>query len=436
MAVITKKSMRSSSGMSTPVKALLLFVSLVLAVWISFVWLPHSHGHSPPSSVLSLSIHSANATTTNKVAAKSRAMARTASALGENRACTTNCVIDILSIGSNTRPELMEAQKKTFASHVSVRNFFAATEDDDDDPDCGKHLLPEDALQISIFCRKTRYFDPVTQAVMDQMQHFFAKPKYLQDKGSVAGKWMCAQRRPIFGLYKAFQAYQGNVNNLPDYLIVVDDDTYFNLELFPSYMTDATPRAPRVTPGCLLRFKHAKLTAPYGGMSTMFNRASLAYMMTPMFCPRDTAFCQQVRGNQVGERHMFQNGMSLIDLMHTYVSSYPYREYRTWNETEGYCLHSDWAVGYFVNFYNASRHVTIPMLNDTTFGHILPQDRMEAWHGSWGYSHLGRNFCKNDGNKFCQPKSVVCHYISADRMAELNNAVKADTPNRFRQAIQ
>ena len=43
-------------------------------------------------------------------------------------------IVDILSVASISQLDLLNAQQKTFASHVSVRNFFNATEDDDADP--------------------------------------------------------------------------------------------------------------------------------------------------------------------------------------------------------------------------------------------------------------------------------------------------------------
>jgi hypothetical protein len=42
--------------------------------------------------------------------------------------------VDILSVGSNLRLDYLQAQQNTFARHVSVRNFFNATEDTDADP--------------------------------------------------------------------------------------------------------------------------------------------------------------------------------------------------------------------------------------------------------------------------------------------------------------
>jgi len=56
--------------------------------------------------------------------------------------------------------------------------------------------------------------------------------------------WLCAQKRPARGLIKAIRAYQtqgddneSHFTSLPDYLIIVDDDTYYNMEHFSRYNT-------------------------------------------------------------------------------------------------------------------------------------------------------------------------------------------------------
>jgi hypothetical protein len=260
----------------------------------------------------------------------------------------------------------------------------------------------------------------------------------------MAGKWMCAQRRPLFGIHKVVQTYQGDENNLPDYLILMDDDTYFNLEEFPKWMTDSVPEQPRVVPGCLLRYADALFTLPYGGMSTMFNKASLAHLMRPIQCPDDTALCGQIQQDTVGERHLFRNGMSLVDLMHAFVSRYPYREHKSWNTTQGYCMHSDWTVAYFVNFYNVSRHVTTNLKGKfdrstrTLKGRgYVANDRMEAWDVYYDMFREKRgpySLCKNDGMENCRPESLVCHYIDADGMKELASKVQEQYPDRFKKS--
>lgn len=65
-------------------------------------------------------------------------------------------------------------------------------------------------------------------------------------------------------------------------------------------------------------------------------------MMTPIQCPRDSDICTTVQQNQIGEANVFQNGMSLIDLMQSLVINQPYRDLAKGGWKNGYCLHSDW----------------------------------------------------------------------------------------------
>jgi hypothetical protein len=63
----------------------------------------------------------------------------------------TTMMIDILSIGSVMRPELQQAQRETFASHESIRHFFAVTEHNDtSEPSCHVDLktMAQDATAL------------------------------------------------------------------------------------------------------------------------------------------------------------------------------------------------------------------------------------------------------------------------------------------------
>jgi hypothetical protein len=62
-------------------------------------------------------------------------------------------VVDILSIGSEYALDLLKTQRNSFASHITVRNFFNATELDDIDRSCHSDLTKEDAYAIAGQCR-------------------------------------------------------------------------------------------------------------------------------------------------------------------------------------------------------------------------------------------------------------------------------------------
>merc|ERR1719469_916106 len=69
--------------------------------------------------------------------------------------------------------------------------------------------------------------------------------------------WLCAQRRPGFGLgkkgiqYRAQTVRYGIQEAIPDYLFLIDDDTYINMELFSKHMQNIDPSEPLVYAGCL-----------------------------------------------------------------------------------------------------------------------------------------------------------------------------------------
>ena len=114
-------------------------------------------------------------------------------------------VIDLLGIGSNERPQLLEAQRESFGSHKSVRYFFNATEDDDDDPLCSAQLPQDQAWRICHYCSYTKKrYDPIQNEFLQYTRNYFAKKNWLRKKANPVG-WMCAQRRPLHGLYSTFQ---------------------------------------------------------------------------------------------------------------------------------------------------------------------------------------------------------------------------------------
>jgi hypothetical protein len=279
-------------------------------------------------------------------------------------------VVDILSIGSKTRPTLQTAQRVTFGSHASVRHFIAVDEDDDADPQCATHLTTQQVYQISRYCRAQPRLDIITTGtVAKYMRHKFAGRRWLKKKKSSVG-WLCAQRRPLHGLYKAFRQHYtslgSNTNNnnsaLCDLLVVLDDDTYWNMDVMHSMYQDDhhQSKLPLVRAGCLIRepIHQFNFTFPYGGFGLVLNKAALERLLVPINCRTenndssnsDDAICSRLSEDNIGERAFFHNGMNLIELMQAYAQNYPYHDFKNWashkikdgSEGGGYCLHSDW----------------------------------------------------------------------------------------------
>jgi len=339
-------------------------------------------------------------------------------------------VADILSIGSKRRPELLVAQQESFASHISVRHFFNATEqDDEDDPHCDEQITADQVYKISRFCRQQKYDE---RGPMMYVRNQYASIRWLKKKANPVG-WMCAQRRPLHGLYKVIQHYLREQDktgrmSLPDYLIIMDDDTYMNMEQFQRVIPNNTHSSvdPIVTAGCLVRLPmhYANFTFGFGGYGIIFNEAALRRLMEPIECPSEA--CAQVKRNLIGEEKLFQNGMSVAQLIRAFVMNKPFVDSDHWKDA-GYCMHSDWVMGYFVNWYNLSQHsILLPAMAN------VPQDRMETWQESQIY-YQPEGFCKNEHVQKCQPNSVTCHYMTAKAMVGFTNVVRANVqPGRFR----
>lgn len=130
-------------------------------------------------------------------------------------------VADVISIGSITRPEYLEAQVETWAKHVAIRDFWGFTELQDFDADCDSS--PVEALRnTEAKCKGMDNWDP-------HFKRFIAEYYGVTENGfkrSDQGGWICAQRRPGRALGWIHTHYSGfNETELPDLLLIVDDGT-------------------------------------------------------------------------------------------------------------------------------------------------------------------------------------------------------------------
>ena len=392
----------------------------------------------------------------------------------------TRCTIDILSIGSRTLPRLQKAQNTTWASHPSRRFFIAANELDDPDPNCSVNVTADYAYAMSRKCKKPRGREfwkqkNATNWLTDMWMNYFAREEWLKDKSNPGG-WMCAQRRftaalsKLLRLYReaAFAAAASGVDPsdiFPDYLILGDDDTAVNLtyiseklcrqpkererleqdvEREPKRSNDGkqlllepqAPNVPTVYAGCMVRpspVQLVKFSFPFGGFGTFFSRGALERFATPLDCNSNystedsrhsgkwsmSSFikgaCHHLSPStevHAGEHTLFTPGMSVSDLMGAFTAS-----------DDHFCVHSDWAVGYFVNFYNISRHTPIGDGNwHHEFDAQTPHGRMFALDSSLLYKRID-NYCNNGGADACRkhPTSAVCHRLSPENMADIFN---------------
>lgn len=115
--------------------------------------------------------------------------------------------------------------------------------------------------------------------------------------------------------------------------------------------------------------------------------------------------CSRLREDRIGEGHLFEEGMSVTDVMYKYVTNWKYVEAENNWKTDpnhlvppkfkeivkpgfhqlpkfipgGFCFHADWAIGCFVNHYYWSSRTTAPA---PAHFNNNPEDRLHSYRGS------------------------------------------------------
>jgi len=260
--------------------------------------------------------------------------------------------VDVLSIASMRQLDLLEAQRSAITSHTSVRNFFNATELDDLDPDC-QNITWDRVQAVSKFCRnRPNHLSSIFRHLRGQ----YARSEWLKKKQNPSG-WLCAQVRPFSGLMKAYSHYARSSEGLPDYFLIFDDDTYYNMELFRRSFESTDPSEAKVYAGCLVRLPihQVNFTFPFGGFGTIVSRGALRLFFQRINCQEfdkdsnysiivdvetkdSSTLCTKLKEDNVGELKYFTNGMNLVELMQKYSITEQYRNVFQW--TSGFCMHS------------------------------------------------------------------------------------------------
>lgn len=355
---------------------------------------------------------------------------------------TTGRSIDMISIGSENRPR--NVQEKTFARHKAVRYFFRFTEKHDThDPDCAENLSLQQVEGILDYCHANS-----TYPNLHLVSSHFSSRKFLLDKQkkNPAG-WLCAQKRPLVGLYRVLTEYYSTPagGSLPDYLFVMDDDSWFHIDLVLKQLREQHPAGQaHVIAGCLIRSQYDLSFSWYwGGFGVILTRAALERLLMPIHCERSnsdkSAFvqhvCHQLEENLLGEKTFFREGMTVVDLIYQYSTAQPYTSYKDWKTGIGYCVHSDMGLAFFFNYYHiADRPQSV---SDGEYKHY---DRLYAYNGTSEHKTKNLNgkvyksfgFCQHKSLSTCSTDSHLCHYIPNKLMLEMFDEIYASTPENFR----
>lgn len=322
--------------------------------------------------------------------------------------------MDILSIGSAMRPDYLQAQAQTFASLPAVRAFYPVTEVNDTDATCATDLTPVQYQAVVDFCKT-----PTQQSdtrVFRLMKWLFNPTLYNHNTSG----WLCAQKRPVEAVAQLLRGYAQTGNTFPDYLVIVDDDSYIaNMSSLVELLQAHPPNIPVVA--ATLPFTFQGFTFPWGGYGSFLTKAALQNMVHPIDCRiqhwwfdrRSQLACATLEWNALGEKRFFRNGMSVNDLMYEYSAQQPFVQSLHWREM-GFCMHSDHALAYFINSYHVALADDEPI--------VIPYDRQNPLVTRHGYTSLDGKVSKAEHEQ-CAGNITFCHYVEPSimfsRFAEL-----------------
>jgi hypothetical protein len=253
--------------------------------------------------------------------------------------------MDVLSSGSTTRWDYILAQQRTWGSHPSIRYFEGVNEAHHDLYNASCLGIKQKVLQCRNLGNKTtsdghrtRYFAPEI------------KPERVFTKKSEG--WMCAQHRPVIGLHGLYGPRYRHGKNIPDWLLLVDDDTVVHMNVMELAISNLNASVAHVLVG-----KHIFYGWPHGGFGVALSRAAILRLFLPNYCNNNNntndsrrltkdhdfetfskQFCQiSLQKNLISELEEFVDGMSVIDLM---LAIQLHRQ--------PFCWHSDWYMGWFL----------------------------------------------------------------------------------------
>mmetsp|Transcript_30694 Transcript_30694/g.74352 ORF Transcript_30694/g.74352 Transcript_30694/m.74352 type:complete len:485 (+) Transcript_30694:298-1752(+) len=374
---------------------------------------------------------------------------------------TTTTIIDFISVGSNTRHHYLDAQRESFhalshwaaasspSTNWTVRKIMTYTENDDSERHCSTNLTTRQVMQVSKFCRGRRTASFSWK--MNRMIQFFAHSQFLSKKGDDMIGWLCAQKRLPESFANGLKSYNNrNHDDLPDYLILIDDDTFINLPLMVPQLLKSYPKSQSYTvAGCLVASNVHGF--PWGGFGAIITKTAIQRLLQPLYCNFDdnstaakvhqlppnvatqrhrdltlhefeTLACNRIESNLIGERSVYETGMNLADLLQAYISRWNYTSVETWgsqpNDLPGLCLHSDWIIGVWLNTFFVGRAYGGSGITDKDEDRIHPYLQSDL-------ARQGPNSqCGFDSDEKCTNTTHICHHVSSQKMLEMSSRIR------------
>ncbi len=319
--------------------------------------------------------------------------------------------IDVISIGSLTRADYLKAQATTWASHVSIRHFWGITEIDDFDNECVS-MTPEEQSTHVQTCKSMQTNDPFINSFVSKYYGLSeGERSRIDDKG-----WICAQRR-IGRAFEWIQSqYHGSVDP-PNFLIVVDDDTFLDVTKLQMYLQreqESIESRPMGRAGCIFKENDSSIpwSIPYGGFGTYLNREAILQLIRPVSCDTgnkktNERVCENIERSRLGESGVYKDGMSVLEM------------FSEFSKLKEYCMHSDWLIGYMIKFYL-----------DDEFDSF--ENKNYELLGMKNYPFCG-NFTVPTGSvRRCNNKSTACHNQKPKDMESIIMSSFVKSPSSYK----
>lgn len=150
----------------------------------------------------------------------------------------TGLIADIVSLGSVTRMDYLTAQIETWASHRGVRHFWGFSELQDFDQECASWSEGRRVSAVE-HCKASGFKDSKISSFASE---YYGLSEGYRIRTNDPG-WVCAQRRVGRAFGWIHSQYSNDVTSLPDYLFVVDDDTFVDLVDVMNYLEEEVKRS-------------------------------------------------------------------------------------------------------------------------------------------------------------------------------------------------
>lgn len=237
-------------------------------------------------------------------------------------------IVDIFSFASST--DHLLTQKQVMGSSKLVRRFYNFSSANDNDPSCLASQF--DVEDVAKRC-KEKGAGETGNWLLSGLRSPYSRSKHFSPS------WVCEQGRLIRGISAVLGEYKTGATVLPDYLIIMNDKTYFNVGIFAEMLRNveidvntsmketAMDSIPLVVGGCVREYKvfnSGHFRVPLLASGIILNREMLKSLLEPMNCSstsqRDPR-CKIMEESQIWEKDIFRDGMSPIDILSSYAST-------------------------------------------------------------------------------------------------------------------